>query len=295
MPTALQGGWYDAALDQTLAQYAALKANGCDVSLLIGPWSHSSAFAKDGLRMISRQALAWMTERLASADGGAGDEPEAPVQVHVGGSAQWRDLEAWPPHDGSQAWYLNGGGALSREARDQHWILVVPVRPRRPDPVGRRSAAVAEGRTAGQPGGRGRPDVLVFTSEPLQAPLDVLGPVRAVLHVRASTGHAHVFVRLCDVDPQGRSWNVTDGILRLAPGVLAEEAVTVTMSSTAHQFAPGHRLRLQVSGGAFPRFARNTGSGEPLATATRLVPTDIEVYHDQARPSVLLLPGDRRG
>ena len=137
-----------------------------------------------------------------------------------------------------------------------------------------------------------RSDVLVFSSEPLRAPLDVLGPVRAVLHLRASTGHAHVFVRLCDVDPQGRSWNVTDGILRLTPGALAEEAVTVPMSSTAHQFAPGHRLRLQVSGGAHPRFARNTGTGEPLATATRLVPTDIEVYHDEARPSALLLPAD---
>ena len=89
-----------------------------------------------------------------------------------------------------------------------------------------------------------------------------------------------------------RSRNVTDGILRLTPGALAEEAVTVPMSSAAHQFAAGHRLRLQVSGGAHPRFARNTGTGEPLATATRLVPTDIEVYHDQARPSALLLPAD---
>ena len=117
VPTALQGGWYDAALDQTLAQYAQLKANGCEVSLLVGPWSHSSAFARDGLRTISRQALAWMTEQLAG-DGGVEDKPGAPARVHVGGSAQWRDLEAWPPHDGSQAWYLNGG-ALSRDDHDR--------------------------------------------------------------------------------------------------------------------------------------------------------------------------------
>ena len=56
----------------------------------------------------------------------------------------------------------------------------------------------------------------------------------------------------------------------------------------------GHRLRLQVSGGAFPRFARNTGTGGPLAKATRLVPTDIVVYHDAARPSALLLPAADR-
>ena len=131
-----------------------------------------------------------------------------------------------------------------------------------------------------------RPDVLVFTSAPLRAALDVLGPVEATLHLRASTGSADIFARLCDVDAEGQSRNVTDGILRIG----GEEHITVPMSSTAYQFAPGHRLRLQVSGGAFPRFARNTGTAEPLATATRLVPTHIVVYHDAARPSALLLP-----
>jgi len=105
-----------------------------------------------------------------------------------------------------------------------------------------------------------RPDVLVFTSAPLRAALDVLGPVEATLHLRASTGSADIFARLCDVDPEGQSRNVTDGILRIG----GEEHITVPMSSTAYQFAPGHRLRLQVSGGAFPRFARNTGTAEPL-------------------------------
>ena len=289
VPTALQGGWYDAVLDQTLAQYAALKANGCEVSLLLGPWSHSSAFTKDGLRTISRQALAWMTERLA-ADDGAGDRPETAVRVHVGGSAQWRDLEAWPPHDGSQAWYLNGGSALSRDAQDRTGSSSFRYDPADPTPSVGGQLLSPEAGPRDNRAVETRPDVLVFTSEPLQAPLDVLGAVRAVLHLRASTGHAHVFVRLCDVDPQGRSWNITDGILRLTPTALAEEVATVPMSSTAYQFAPGHRLRLQVSGGAHPRFARNTGAEEPLATATHLVPTDIEVYHDQARPSALLLP-----
>ena len=291
VPTALQGGWYDAVLDQTLAQYAELKANGCEVSLLVGPWSHSSAFTGDGLRVISRQALAWMTERLAG-DGGAEDKPGAPVRVHVGGSAQWRDLEAWPPHDGSQAWYLNGGGALSRDDHDRTGSSSFRYNPADPTPSVGGQLLSPEAGARDNRAVEARPDVLVFTSEPLAETLDVLGPVRAVLHLRASTGHAHVFVRLCDVDPQGRSRNVTDGILRLTPGVLAEEAVTVRMSSAAHHFAPGHRVRLQVSGGAHPRFARNTGTGEPLATATRLVPTDIELCHDQARPSALLLPAD---
>jgi hypothetical protein len=60
------------------------------------------------------------------------------------------------------------------------------------------------------------------------------------------------------------------------------------MSSAAYEFGAGHRLRLQVSGGAHPRFARNTGTGEPLATATRLVPVTTELRH--GAPSVLTLP-----
>jgi uncharacterized protein len=62
------------------------------------------------------------------------------------------------------------------------------------------------------------------------------------------------------------------------------------MSATAHRFRAGHRIRLQISGGAHPRFARNTGTGEPLATATRLVAVDIEIGHGPGQPSLLSLP-----
>jgi uncharacterized protein len=290
VPTALQGGWYDAALDQTLAQYAALRAHGCDVSLLIGPWSHSSAFSKDGLVRVSRGALDWMTERLAG-EPAVGDEPRTPVRVHVGGADQWRDLEVWPPREGGQAWYLSGGGGLGREADDGDGSSSFRYDPADPTPSAGGQLTTPQAGPQDNGAIEARPDVLVFTGEPLQSPLEVFGPVRAELHLRAGTGYAHVFVRLCDVDTAGRSRNVTDGIVRLSSGATKPQAVTVPMSSTAHRFEPGHRLRLQVSGGAFPRYARNTGTGEPLATATRLVATDIEVYHDQARPSALVLPG----
>ena len=297
-PTAVQGGWYDAALDQSLAQYAALRAQGCEVSLLVGPWSHASAFAKDGLRRISREALAWMDAHLA---GDAGDERAAPVQVFAGGSADWRELAEWPPHNGEQTWYVHGGGQLSRDAPDGTAPDGAVPEGAAPTGTGQSSWRYDPADPTPSVGGQllspeagprdnrpveARPDVLVFTSAPLQAPLDVLGPVRATVHLRVSTGHADIFVRLCDVDPEGRSLNVTDGILRTS----GQDVVTVAMSSTAYQFRAGHRLRLQVSGGAFPRFARNTGTGDQLATATRLVPADIVVYHDAARPSAVLLP-----
>jgi predicted acyl esterase len=64
----------------------------------------------------------------------------------------------------------------------------------------------------------------------------------------------------------------------------------VRLWPTAHRFKRGHRIRVQVSSGAFPRFARNPGTGEPSATATRLQPADQEVYHDPAHPSAVILP-----
>ena len=56
----------------------------------------------------------------------------------------------------------------------------------------------------------------------------------------------------------------------------------VAMSSTAHVFRPGHRIRLQVSGGAHPRFLRDYGTGEPPGPATRMVATDTTVRHTSA-------------
>jgi hypothetical protein len=118
--------------------------------------------------------------------------------------------------------------------------------------------------------------VLTFTSEPFGAPVDVIGPVSIRVRARGSGPHFDVFARLCDVDPRGRSWNVCDGLVRIRDGGDWSE-ITVPMSATAHRFGAGHRLRVQVSGGAHPRFMRNTGTGEPPATATRLVPVDISV------------------
>lgn len=292
VPTALMGGWYDVALDQTLAQYAALRGHGCDVSLLVGPWSHTTAFGRRGLAMVSRQALAWLSGHLGAE---AADEPTAPVRVYVGGSAEWRDLAEWPPCGGRQAWYLTSGGTLTRDSGGAAGESSFRYDPADPTP------SVGGPLLSPQAGPRdnraveARPDVLVFTSQPLEAPWEVLGSVHAILYLRASTGRAHIFARLCDVDPGGQSRNVTDGIVRLAGGAAsgetsAGEAVTVPMSSVAYRFAPGHRLRLQVSGGAHPRFARHTGTAEPLATASQLVPTDVIVYHDAAGPSALLLP-----
>lgn len=116
--------------------------------------------------------------------------------------------------------------------------------------------------------------------------MDVLGPVSARLSISTDTGHADVFTRLCDVDAQGRSVNVCDGLGRLRTTGQTPSQVTVPMSSTAHRFPVGHRIRWQISGGAHPRYARSPGTGESPVDATTFAPVHITLHTDSA----LMLP-----
>ncbi len=137
--------------------------------------------------------------------------------------------------------------------------------------------------------------MLTYTSPALDADLEVMGQVTADLFVRSSREHADFFARLCDVDPTGRSVAVCDALVRVSPGSPVAETdgtlrVRIELWPTAYQFKAGHRVRLQVSSGAHPRFARNPGTGDPLLTATKLVTADQQIYHDPEHPSALLLP-----
>jgi putative CocE/NonD family hydrolase len=134
-----------------------------------------------------------------------------------------------------------------------------------------------------------RADVLTYTTPVLDRDTEVIGEVSAEIWFRSSLAHADVFVRLCDVDPRGRSRNVCDGLTSLS-GADEISCVTVALWPTAHRFRRGHRIRVQVSSGAFPRYARNPGTGEPHPTAVTLRSADQEVYHDGAHPSAIILP-----
>ncbi|MFE5535955.1 CocE/NonD family hydrolase, partial [Streptomyces sp. NPDC056519] len=131
-----------------------------------------------------------------------------------------------------------------------------------------------------------RDDVLTFTGPPLTEPVDVMGAVSARLTISTDTGHADVFTRLCDVDAQGRSVNVCDGLGRVRAAAQEPSDIDVPMSSTAHRFAVGHRIRWQISGGAHPRYARGTGTGESPVDATTFTPVHITLHADSA----LILP-----
>jgi putative CocE/NonD family hydrolase len=290
-PVLMVGGWQDIFLPWQLDDYAVLRAAGARPRLTIGPWTHGSF----GLVCHSvTESVAWFH---AHTGGGKARPREAAVRVYVGGADVWWEFDDWPPADTrTRDWFLSSDGGLGARPSSPG---TAPARfrydPADPTPAVGGPRLIANG--AGSLDNRdleGRPDVLTFTTGPLRQPVTALGPVGATIYARTSGEHFDVFVRLCDVTPDGQSWNVCDGLVRVAPGRFPAgdsgvHAVRVEMWPAAHQFQSGHRVRIQVSGGAHPRFARNTGTGEPIATATRLLPVDVAVLADPRYPSALHL------
>ena len=282
----LVGGWYDIFLPDTVADYLELRRLGRRPRLLIGPWTHVQALNS----VVVRETLDWMARTLA--DGEAPDG-RAPVRLQLGGSRQWLEFQDWPPPADVETWYLQPHGALSRGAPHESRPDRYRYNPSDPTPsVG--GALLSPGHSGPKDNRalEARPDVLVYTSDPLPSDMNVVGPVAADLFVRSSLQNADFFARLCDVDERGRSINVTDGLLRLQPCRAAAEIarIRIDLWPSGYCFRRGHRLRVQISSGAHPRFARNLGTGEPLGTGTAMKVADQEIFHDPARPSAVLMP-----
>jgi putative CocE/NonD family hydrolase len=213
------------------------------------------------------------------------------------GADEWRELDDFPPPACEIRYHLHAGARLA---------AVPPACESPPDryrydpadPTPALGGALLAFRGAGPQDNRSleaRLDVLCYTTAPLDFDLDVIGPVRLELFARSSLPYADFFGRLCDVAPDGRSTNICDGLFRVEPGCAESQPdgtlrLEVDMWATAYRFRRGHRLRLQVSSGAHPRWSRNLGTGEPVATGVTMRVADQTVYHDLARPSALVLP-----
>jgi len=210
----------------------------------------------------------------------------------------WREVRSWPPPGtGERRLWLVAGWRL-RDVEpsgdpgrgDSYRYDPADPTPSLGGPVLLTREPVVDNRAL-----EGRADVLTYTTAPLGKTVEAIGPVGVELWVRTSSPHFDLFARVCDVDAGGASWNVCDALRSVAPGRVQPAAddttcVAFELWPMGHRFAAGHRIRLQVSSGAYPRYARNPGTGEDLATATALRPVDIEVLHDARHPSVLVLP-----
>ncbi len=130
----------------------------------------------------------------------------------------WLDFEEWPPPATAAPYYLRQDGALALDAEpgDAQPASFV-YDPADPTPTAGGPVLQPPGKQVDNAAIEARSDVLTYTSEPLAADQDVVGPVSARIYVRPSLDYADVFVRLCDVDEKGVSRNVVDGIRRLSP------------------------------------------------------------------------------
>lgn len=294
-PANFTSGWYDLFLDGLLADFEAQQAAGRNPYLAIGPWHHLS----DGYLSVSfTDSLAWFDAHLR---GDRSKLRKKPVRLYVMGANRWRGFDAWPPPSRPYRLYLHGSGA-AKTGRLRWEPADVNNRPDQyrynpalPTPnLGGAKMGTDAGPVDNRPLEE-RVDVLVFSTPPLPGDVEVIGYVQAELYVRSSLPNTDFFVRLCDVESSGRSLNVCDGNFRIEPGrgELQPDGslrLTIRMSATAYRFRAGHRIRVQVSSGAHPRFARNLGVPEPQTLSTTYQIADQTVYHDAAHPSAVLLP-----
>jgi putative CocE/NonD family hydrolase len=234
------------------------------------------------------------------------------------GIDRWTDETDWPPPDALvESWFLHSGGRANRATGDGSLSSDPPEEepedaytadPRDPVPSVGGATLMPGGRPGWNDGpwdqalAEARPDVLCYTSAPLERSVGVIGSVEAVLFAASSARDTDFVARLVDVHPGGRAEILTEGILRARyreslaePRLLERGAVTelrIDLGPTANVFRRGHRVRLDIASSSFPRFDPNTQTGNGAAAdgPEDVVVATNRVVHDRHRPSRLLLP-----
>lgn len=329
VPALNMGCWYDLLVNGTLENFVRMREEGGSESsragqrLLIGPWSHGYVggyFVDRDFGLMSAMEAIDLTgimvrffNRHLKNEAVA---PEAPVKIFVMGENRWRDEQEWPlARTQYQKWFLhstgdagNAGGGLSTVTPSEEPPDHYEYDPSDPCPTVGGPSLLPGLRIAANAGPRDqcsverRPDVLVYSSEPLTQPMEVTGPLSLALYAASSAPDTDFVARLCDVTPDGQSIILQEGILRarfregtqqpklITPGQVYEYRINLVATSIV--FAPGHRIRVDITSSSFPRFDPNTNTGNPLGVDG---PEDLRsakqaIYHDAKRPSYILLP-----
>jgi uncharacterized protein len=312
LPSLNIGGWYDIFCQGTLDNFTAMQSAGRPATLIMGPWAHadSSGYLGDvnfGLASSAdllgfRGSLTdiqngWFAKWLISDadESDWGQTPLPPVLLFVMGRNEWREEQEWPlTRAVATELFLRADGQLSVDppagAERTDMYRYDPT-----DPVITTGGALFMSNEF-RPGPldqgliESRPDVLVYSTEPLTEDVEVTGRIRALLHVATDAPSTDWVVRLCDVHPAGTSRNIVDGIVRSVAQQDEFTAQEVDLWSTSHVFRAGHRIRVHVTSSNFPRWARNLNTGEPVEDGTLTRTAQHQIAHDAARPSRIILP-----
>ncbi len=310
------GGWYDIFLRGAVKSFVGLQHRGGPGArgkqkLLIGPWAHGGVgeiiYPPNSMQppVVYADSDAWFDYHLRGEPNGLESDP--PVCYYLMGAVgepnapgnEWRLAEDWPVTSKPLVFYLRQGGLLSTEAPQEEdaWSTYV-FDPDNPVPTrGGANLNLPMGPYDQRPVEQ-RPDVLLFTTPPLQEPVVVTGRVLVRLFVASDGPDTDFTAKLCDVYPDGRSMLVCDGIIRMRyrNGCKSEELMEpgrvysclIDLWETALVFNRGHRIRLAVSSSNYPRFSVNGNTAEPPGPGQPRRKARNTVFFDAARPSQVI-------
>jgi predicted acyl esterase len=316
-PGVFLGGWYDIFLQGTINSFLTIQERG-------GPQARGKCFL-----VIAPTAHGQFSEKIEYPDGGkapinlaapmnviahwlTGPQPDVEklkaVHYYVMGDVtdpsapgnKWRSADSWPPPADVTPFYLHTEGSLSRDKPTAEGKRTYQYDPADPVPTrGGQNLLIAKGPMDQRPV-ESRPDVLLFTSPPLDKHLEVTGRITARLFISSDCPDTDFAVKLCDVYPDGRSLLVTDGIRRaslragfekhepLAPGEVYE--LEVDLWSTSLVFNQGHRIRVAVSSSNSPRFEPNPNTGDPHPVGGKSRVATNTLHLSSKHPSAILFP-----
>lgn len=320
-PAVHVGGWHDMFVQGTIDAFLGYQTKGgpgarSKQKLVMGPWTHAMFVEEVGELVFPGANVTpnnihdlwrWLEHNLEGADNGIDGEavvtyyvmgdvfdPEAPGNV-------WRTAEKWPPVRTEMIpFYLHDDGSISTSKPAGGKPVTYVYDPADPVPTAGGPQLFPPAGPMNQKEVESRPDLLVFTSEPLSEPIEVTGRVTAELWASSDAPDTDFMVKLCDVYPDGRSYNVCEGVLRARfRESLSEEKLmepgqvypfSIDLWSTSIIFNKGHRLRVQVTSSSDPGYDPNPNTGEPFRSSDRIQVARNTIYMDAEHPSHILLP-----
>jgi uncharacterized protein len=285
---------------------------------------------------VNELSLAWFDHFLKGQDNGVDGGPR--VDYFVMGENRWHVARQWPlASTAFQPWYLASGGHANSLMGDGVLSPVPPADGVHGEAIahaatefGSAVGAAAAGAPSDQfvydpanpvpsigghsccswtTGPQGqfdqspieqRADILVFSSAPLDRPMEVTGPVSVVLYAITSAPDTDFTAKLVDVFPDGTAVNLSNGVQRASfreslshptpvrPGEVYRYQINVW--PTSNLFAKGHRIRLEISSSDYPQFAPNPNTGARFGTTTEQRTAVQTILHDADHPSAVVLP-----
>jgi putative CocE/NonD family hydrolase len=272
-PALFVSGWYDTHLPGTVAAYRAYEQAGAvDAELVIGPWAHfpwgrrlgGMDFGDEAISRVDALQVAWFDRHLK----GRASEASAarPIRLFDIGVRQWRTFTHWP--EAGKPWRIASSGRAALDERDGRLAPSTIAGEATADhlvhdpwrPVA--TIGGAFGPVAGpvdRTDSDARPDVLTYTSAPMEAPLSLTGQPVLHLAMAADCPSFDISCILSWVDAAGRARHLTEGYVHLA--ATPDGPVSITLKPVCVTIPRGDRLRLSVAAASFPAYPINPGNG----------------------------------